>query len=145
MAAQQIPRGSQDLRVGTHGIGHRASPNPERNRFFDRKWLFDRKSPAKLRDLRRNGPVRVQFSFPDPDFAGSRGMTASGPRHIPVLGRQAVEMLSPHDGGVYIDVTFGAGGYSSAILNVAGARVIGIDRDRSAIAGGFDLVDRSGG
>jgi 16S rRNA (cytosine1402-N4)-methyltransferase len=67
------------------------------------------------------------------------------PGHIPVLGRQAVEMLKPRDGGLYVDATFGAGGYSRAILDTAGTRVIGIDRDRSAIAGGFDLVDRSGG
>jgi 16S rRNA (cytosine1402-N4)-methyltransferase len=66
-------------------------------------------------------------------------------RHIPVLGRQAVEMLKPRDGGVYVDATFGAGGYSRAILDVAGTRVIGIDRDRSAISGGFELVDRSDG
>jgi 16S rRNA (cytosine1402-N4)-methyltransferase len=72
-------------------------------------------------------------------------MTPSAPRHIPVLGRQAVEMLSPRDGGIYVDATFGAGGYSRAILDTAGTLVIGIDRDRSAIAGGFDLVDRSGG
>jgi 16S rRNA (cytosine1402-N4)-methyltransferase len=72
-------------------------------------------------------------------------MTPAGERHIPVLGREAVEMLSPRDGGVYVDATFGAGGYSRAILDTAGARVIGIDRDRSAVAAGFDLVDRSGG
>jgi 16S rRNA (cytosine1402-N4)-methyltransferase len=72
-------------------------------------------------------------------------MTSSAPRHIPVLGRQAVEMLSPRDGGIYVDATFGAGGYSRAILDTAGTRIIGIDRDRSAIAGGFDLVDRSDG
>jgi 16S rRNA (cytosine1402-N4)-methyltransferase len=72
-------------------------------------------------------------------------MTAAGPRHIPVLGREAVELLRPHDGGLYLDATFGAGGYSRMILDVAGTRVIGIDRDRTAIAGGFDLVDRSAG
>jgi 16S rRNA (cytosine1402-N4)-methyltransferase len=72
-------------------------------------------------------------------------MNPSGPRHIPVLGRQAIEMLSPREGGIYLDATFGAGGYSRAILEVAGTRVIGIDRDRTAIMGGFDLVDRSGG
>jgi 16S rRNA (cytosine1402-N4)-methyltransferase len=66
-------------------------------------------------------------------------------RHIPVLGREAVEMLKPRDGGIYVDATFGAGGYSRAILDIPGTRVIGIDRDRSAIAGGFDLVERSGG
>ena len=72
-------------------------------------------------------------------------MTASVVRHIPVLGKEAVEMLAPREGGIYIDATFGAGGYSRAILAHAGTRVIGIDRDRSAIAGGFDLVDQSEG
>ncbi len=72
-------------------------------------------------------------------------MSASTPRHIPVLGREAVEWLAPHAGGIYVDATFGAGGYSRAILEVAGTRVIGIDRDRTAIAGGFDLVERSEG
>jgi 16S rRNA (cytosine1402-N4)-methyltransferase len=72
-------------------------------------------------------------------------MTADAPRHIPVLGREAVEMLSPRDGGIYVDATFGAGGYSQAILTAADTSVVGIDRDRSAIAGGFDLVARSNG
>jgi 16S rRNA (cytosine1402-N4)-methyltransferase len=72
-------------------------------------------------------------------------MNPADSRHVPVLGRQAIEMLRPAAGGIYVDATFGAGGYSRAILDVAGTRVIGIDRDRSAIAGGFDLVDRSGG
>jgi 16S rRNA (cytosine1402-N4)-methyltransferase len=72
-------------------------------------------------------------------------MNPAAKRHIPVLGREAVEMLTPRDGGIYVDATFGAGGYSRAILDTPGTRVIGIDRDRSAIAGGFDLVDRSGG
>jgi 16S rRNA (cytosine1402-N4)-methyltransferase len=72
-------------------------------------------------------------------------MNPAGPRHIPVLGREAVEMLEPRDGGVYVDATFGAGGYSRAVLDTAGARVIGIDRDRSAVMAGFDLVDRSAG
>jgi 16S rRNA (cytosine1402-N4)-methyltransferase len=54
-------------------------------------------------------------------------------------------MLKPRDSGIYVDATFGAGGYSRAILDVANTRVIGIDRDRTAIAGGFDLVDRSNG
>ncbi|WP_454625686.1 16S rRNA (cytosine(1402)-N(4))-methyltransferase RsmH [Bradyrhizobium cenepequi] len=71
-------------------------------------------------------------------------MTPVAP-HISVLGREAVEMLKPRDGGLYIDATFGAGGYSRLILAVPGTRVIGIDRDRSAITGGFDLVDRADG
>jgi 16S rRNA (cytosine1402-N4)-methyltransferase len=66
-------------------------------------------------------------------------------RHIPVLGREAVEMLAPREGGVYVDATFGAGGYSRLVLETAGTRVIAIDRDRSAVTGGFELVDRSEG
>jgi 16S rRNA (cytosine1402-N4)-methyltransferase len=72
-------------------------------------------------------------------------MNPAGQRHIPVLGRQAIGMLQPHAGGIYVDATFGAGGYSRAILDTAGTRVIGIDRDRSAVTAGFDLVDRSDG
>jgi 16S rRNA (cytosine1402-N4)-methyltransferase len=72
-------------------------------------------------------------------------MNPAGKRHIPVLGRQAIGMLQPRAGGIYVDATFGAGGYSRAILDTAGARVIGIDRDRSAVTAGFDLVDRSDG
>ena len=72
-------------------------------------------------------------------------MNPRDPRHIPVLGHEAVQMLKPGDGGLYVDATFGAGGYSRAILEIPGTRVIGIDRDRTAISGGFDLVDRSAG
>jgi 16S rRNA (cytosine1402-N4)-methyltransferase len=72
-------------------------------------------------------------------------MKPAAQRHVPVLGRQAVELLEPREGGTYVDATFGAGGYSRTILECAGTRVIGIDRDRSAISAGFDLVDNSGG
>ena len=55
---------------------------------------------------------------------------AGGPaRHIPVLLEEAISALSPHDGGVYLDGTFGAGGYSRAILSHQGTRVVAIDRD----------------
>ena len=66
-------------------------------------------------------------------------------RHIPVLGREAVGMLAPRAGGVYVDATFGAGGYTRMILETAGTKVIGIDRDRTALAGGFDLVETADG
>jgi 16S rRNA (cytosine1402-N4)-methyltransferase len=69
----------------------------------------------------------------------------ASPRHVPVLGREVLAWLNPREGGIYVDATFGAGGYSRAILDTAQTRVIGIDRDRTAIAGGFDLVDRSDG
>jgi 16S rRNA (cytosine1402-N4)-methyltransferase len=66
-------------------------------------------------------------------------------RHIPVLGGPAVAFLNVSDGGVYIDATFGAGGYTRAILAAANCHVIGIDRDQSAIARGADLVQMSAG
>ncbi|MDB5573830.1 MAG: rRNA ((1402)-N(4))-methyltransferase, partial [Tardiphaga sp.] len=72
-------------------------------------------------------------------------MSADTPRHIPVLGREAVDGLAPRDGGLYIDATFGAGGYARLLLDVPGTQVIGIDRDRTAIAGGFSLVEESQG
>ena len=72
-------------------------------------------------------------------------MNSMSQRHIPVLGRQAIQLLDPRDGGLYVDATFGAGGYSRAILGTAGTRVVGIDRDRSAIAAGLDLLGQSAG
>jgi 16S rRNA (cytosine1402-N4)-methyltransferase len=66
-------------------------------------------------------------------------------RHIPVLGPRAVELLNVRAGGVYIDATFGAGGYSRAILGAAQAHVIGIDRDRQAIALGAGIVQAANG
>jgi len=71
---------------------------------------------------------------------------AGGPaRHIPVLARRAVEMLAVRSGGVYVDATFGLGGYTREILATPGARVIGIDRDQSAIARGAALVEAAQG
>ncbi|MGE3149616.1 MAG: 16S rRNA (cytosine(1402)-N(4))-methyltransferase RsmH [Pseudorhodoplanes sp.] len=77
---------------------------------------------------------------------GGMPSVAGGPaRHIPVLARQAIAALQPRDGGVYVDGTFGAGGYSRMILDAADTRVIGIDRDQGAVARGFGLVDASKG
>ena len=77
--------------------------------------------------------------------SGSTSAAGGPARHVPVLGRQAIEYLAPRAGGVYLDGTFGAGGHTRAILDVPGTRVIGIDRDRNAVADGFSLVERSGG
>ena len=72
---------------------------------------------------------------------------AGGPAlHIPVLLAEVAEALDVGKGGRFLDGTFGAGGYTSAIL--AGHpdnRVIAIDRDPDAIAGGQALVDGSEG
>lgn len=74
------------------------------------------------------------------DAAMTAGRGGGAARHIPVLGREAVECLRPRDGGIYIDATFGAGGYTRLMLAAADCKVIGIDRDSSAIAAGSDLV-----
>jgi 16S rRNA (cytosine1402-N4)-methyltransferase len=72
-------------------------------------------------------------------------VVAGGPApHIPVLGRQAVDFLNVRHDGRYIDATFGAGGYTRLIL-ARGGRVLGLDRDRTAIALGADLVDAANG
>ncbi len=66
---------------------------------------------------------------------------AGGPApHIPVLGRPALHFLNVKDGGVYIDATFGAGGYARAMLAAANCKVIAIDRDRQALAHGAELA-----
>lgn len=64
--------------------------------------------------------------------------------HLPVMLDEVVARLSPRPGEVHVDGTFGAGGYTRAIL-AAGAEVIAIDRDPTAIAAGADLVAASGG
>lgn len=60
--------------------------------------------------------------------------------HVPVMLNEVIEALAPRDGGVYIDGTFGRGGYSRALLNAADARVWGIDRDPDALAAGAAMI-----
>jgi 16S rRNA (cytosine1402-N4)-methyltransferase len=72
-------------------------------------------------------------------------MTGESTRHIAVLGRQAIEWLGVKSGGLYVDGTFGAGGYTRLILDTPGARVIGIDRDQSSVAHGAALVEDAQG
>ena len=71
--------------------------------------------------------------------SGSPAVAGGLARHIPVLARRAIDWLAVRAGGIYVDATFGAGGYTRAILATPGARVIGIDRDRDAIAAGAAL------
>jgi 16S rRNA (cytosine1402-N4)-methyltransferase len=54
--------------------------------------------------------------------------------HAPVLLREILSVLAPRDGGIYVDGTFGAGGYSRGLLEAADCTVWAIDRDPDAIA-----------
>ncbi|HUE47331.1 MAG TPA: 16S rRNA (cytosine(1402)-N(4))-methyltransferase, partial [Aestuariivirgaceae bacterium] len=63
-------------------------------------------------------------------------------RHRPVMLAEVLAALGPLDDGIYVDGTFGAGGYSKAILEQAEAQVYAIDRDPDALAAGADLAVR---
>ena len=95
--------------------------------------------------------VPVWSSRPNGLFAspwagdGPSDTNGGGTRHVPVLGRAAIEYLNVHDGGLYIDGTFGAGGYTRDILSRADCHVIGIDRDPTAIAAGAAMVEDADG
>jgi 16S rRNA (cytosine1402-N4)-methyltransferase len=58
---------------------------------------------------------------------------------------EVVAGLAPRDGGVYVDATFGAGGYAEGVLAAADCTVIGIDRDPEACRRAGALVERYGG
>jgi 16S rRNA (cytosine1402-N4)-methyltransferase len=62
--------------------------------------------------------------------------------HQAVMLAEVLDALQPRDGAIYIDGTFGAGGYARAILEAADCRVWGIDRDHGAIAAGQNLRQR---
>lgn len=77
--------------------------------------------------------------------SGGRGGAGDTSRHVPVLLAEVLATLTPADGEVFIDGTFGAGGYSHAILEAAATRVVAIDRDPTAIAGGAALAAHHAG
>ena len=68
--------------------------------------------------------------------------TAAAP-HVPVLVDEVIAALALHDAGVAVDGTFGAGGYTRAMLGAGAGRVIAFDRDPDAIDEGRSLVPDS--
>jgi 16S rRNA (cytosine1402-N4)-methyltransferase len=76
------------------------------------------------------------------------GREAQSP-HIPVLLDEVVAALAVAPGetpkGIYVDGTFGAGGYTRALLNKGAARIFAFDRDPHAIRKGEAAATASGG
>ena len=56
------------------------------------------------------------------------------PPHKSVLLHETIAALAPRAGGIYVDATLGAGGHTEALLSLEGTRVIGVDRDETALA-----------
>jgi 16S rRNA (cytosine1402-N4)-methyltransferase len=54
--------------------------------------------------------------------------------HIPVLVAEVVHWLAPARGGIFVDCTIGLGGHARALLEGGATRIIGLDRDREALA-----------
>lgn len=61
-------------------------------------------------------------------------------KHIPVMLNEVLEALQPEDGKIYVDATFGNGGYTEAILKSADCKVISIDRDPNVKARAEELA-----
>jgi 16S rRNA (cytosine1402-N4)-methyltransferase len=72
---------------------------------------------------------------------GEAPSAAGGPTgHTPVLLTNVLDILKPRDGARYIDCTFGAGGYSRAILDAADCQVLALDRDPYVVQGAKPLL-----
>ena len=68
---------------------------------------------------------------------------ASG--HVSVMKEAMLSLIAPKDGGIYVDGTFGGGGFSRALLEAASCVVYGIDRDAAALGAGGALSARFDG
>ncbi|QNT77422.1 16S rRNA (cytosine(1402)-N(4))-methyltransferase RsmH [Entomobacter blattae] len=86
------------------------------------------------------GSVSIKVSKNRPDYSQQASLPANG--HIPVMLEEAVALLSPQNDEIYVDATFGGGGYCCAMLEKANCSVYAIDRDPDAIQRGYRLAER---
>lgn len=80
--------------------------------------------------------TQQKHRFPKPETEPpSRDTLTAGCYHVPVLLHASVDALVPEQGGVFVDVTFGGGGHSKALLDrlPAGSRLLGFDQDADAL------------
>ena len=62
--------------------------------------------------------------------------------HVPVLTTEVVRYLQPERGGLFVDCTVGLGGHAGALLEAGASRVLGLDRDASALEGARETLER---
>jgi len=60
--------------------------------------------------------------------------------HVPVMTAEVLEYLQPQRGGLFVDCTVGLGGHARALLEAGASRIIGLDRDRDALAGAAETL-----
>ncbi|MEG1547558.1 MAG: 16S rRNA (cytosine(1402)-N(4))-methyltransferase RsmH [Clostridia bacterium] len=66
--------------------------------------------------------------------------------HTPIMKQEVLALLNPMRGGIFVDGTLGGGGHAEAVLEMlnTNGRLIGIDRDASAIEAASDRLSRFG-
>jgi 16S rRNA (cytosine1402-N4)-methyltransferase len=64
--------------------------------------------------------------------------------HEPVMVPEVLELLAPSRGGLFVDCTVGLGGHAQALLEAGASRVLGFDRDASALAHARERLSRFG-
>lgn len=60
-------------------------------------------------------------------------MTTAAPHHAPVMPAEVLSLLAPREDGLYVDCTVGLGGHTEMLLAAGAGRVIGLDRDITAL------------
>ena len=64
-------------------------------------------------------------------------------KHYPVLLDEILSIISPQNGGTFIDCTFGQGGYSKAILKFPKTKIFALDRDVHSEKYANELKDKN--